>query len=280
MTAKRRPFRLEIPGADIRGDAWIPDERAGDSAIVVCHGFKGFRNWGFFPYVTEQLAVRTGLTAVSFSFDGAGVRETDFDDLDAFSTNTFTRELFDLEAILDGLTVGRLGDTDVPAAASFGLLGHSRGGATVIIKAAMRRQVRALSTWAAICSVERYQAYRQAWDRGETAIIVNARTGQDMPLERNVLDDILANGPRLDVLASAAALRVPYAIVHGDADPSVPLSDAREIAAAAGDTATLTVIEGANHGFGAKHPFEGTNPDLEAAIDASLAAFREGLEAG
>lgn len=277
MMIETRPFRLSLPGADIRGDAWIPDEVATDAAIVVCHGFKGFKDWGFFPYLSEALTRRTGLTTVCFNFDGCGVREWDFDDLAAFSTNTFTRELFDLEAVMDGLTIGKLGDTDVPVARSIGLLGHSRGGATVVLKAAVRRQVRAVSTWAAISSVDRYQVFRERWEKGETAVIPNARTGQDMPLERNVLDDVLANGPRLDVLASAAALRVPFAIVHGDADDSVPIADAEALADAAGDVATLTRIAGGNHVFGAKHPFEGSNPDCERAIDASVDAFRRGL---
>jgi pimeloyl-ACP methyl ester carboxylesterase len=275
--AEKRPFRIRIPGADLRGDAWIPAEIAADAAIVVCHGFKGFKDWGFFPYASEQLATRTGLPTVCFSFEGSGVREQDFDDLTAFSTNTFTKELFDLEAILDGLTVGRLGDTDVPVSRAFGLLGHSRGGATVVLKAAVRRQVRAVSTWAAISSVERYRAFEESWERGEAAIIPNSRTGQDMPLERNVLDDTLANGPRLDVLASAGALRVPFALVHGDADAAVPFEDATALADAAGEVATLTKIEDGDHVFGAKHPFAGTTSGLEQALGASLAAFREGL---
>jgi pimeloyl-ACP methyl ester carboxylesterase len=277
VTVERRPFRLMLPGADLRGDAWIPDEIATDAAIVVCHGFKGFKDWGFFPYLSEELARRVSLPTVCFSFDGSGVRDRDFDDLPAFSMNTFTRELFDLEAVLDGLAVGMLGDTVVPPARSFGLLGHSRGGATVVLKAAVRQQVRALSTWAAISSVDRYQVFRDRWDRGETAVIPNTRTGQEMPLERNVLDDVLANGPRLDVLASAAAIRVPFAIVHGDADQSVPMSDAEELAEAASAVGTLTRIEGGDHGFGAKHPWAGSNPSFELAIDASVAAFRRGL---
>ena len=272
-----RAFRLRLPGADLRGDVRIPDTVAGDGAIVVCHGFKGFKDWGFFPYVSEQLAVRLSVPTVCFTFDGAGVRERDFDDLTAFSVNTFTKELFDLEAVLDGLAVGRLGDVEVPRASRFGLLGHSRGGATVLLKASVRRQVAAVSTWAAISSVDRYRAYESAWARGEAAVIPNARTGQDMPLHRNVRDDIVANGPRLDVLSAAEAIAVPLAVVHGGRDQAVPLSDGEQIARAAGPAATLTTIEEADHVFGARHPFEGSNPMLERAIDASVEAFGTGL---
>ena len=273
----RTPFRLTPPGADIRGDYWASASPAGDAALVVCHGFKGFKDWGFFPWLCEQLAVRTGIPAVSFNFDGSGVRDSDFDDLEAFSHNTFSRELWDLEAILDGLAAGRLGDIEVAPATRFGLLGHSRGGATCILKAGLRSQVRGLVTWASISSVTRYESFAEQWEAGETVIIPNARTKQDMPLERNVLDDMRANRERLDVLASAARLRIPVTVVHGTADESVPFSDAWRIADAVGDLARLVGVDGATHTFQAGHPFQGTTPELEEAIDASVELFTRAL---
>lgn len=273
----RTPFRLTPPGADIRGDYWASASPAGDAALVVCHGFKGFKDWGFFPWLCEQLAERTGIPVVSFNFDGSGVRDSDFDDLEAFSQNTFSRELWDLEAILDGLAAGRLGDLDVAPVTRFGLLGHSRGGATCILKAGLRSQVRGLVTWASISSVTRYESFAEQWDAGETVIIPNARTKQDMPLERNVLDDMRANRERLDVLASAASLRIPVAVVHGTVDESVPFSDAWRIADAVGDRARLVGVDGATHTFQAGHPFQGTTPELEEAIDASVELFTRAL---
>ena len=293
MRVSRTPFRLTLPGADLRGDYWAGDSGgrhsgasdpgghdsaaggsgAGDAALVVCHGFKGFKDWGFFPYLCEQLATRTGLAVVSFNFDGAGVREWDFDDLAAFGRNTFSRELMDLEAILDGLSSGKLGDLEVPVASRFGLLGHSRGGATCLLKAAVRSQVRALVTWAAVASVSRYEGYEELWEAGQTVIIPNARTKQDMPLERNVLDDIRANRERLDVLGSARSLEIPVAVIHGSADESVPFGDALDIVGAAGD-AKLVRVDGATHTFQAVHPFLGPTPELEAAIEASVTLFR------
>ncbi|WP_428276764.1 alpha/beta hydrolase family protein [Candidatus Palauibacter sp.] len=286
----RTPFRLTPPGADLRGDYWsdaapgeaaAPDEGAGaasGAAIVVCHGFKGFKDWGFFPHLCERLAEQTGIPVVSFNFDGSGVRDSDFDDLKAFSHNTFSRELWDLEAILDGLASGRLGDVEVSPATRFGLLGHSRGGATCILKAGLRSQVRGLVTWASISSVTRYESFADRWEAGETVIIPNARTKQDMPLERNVLDDMRANRERLDVLASAASLRIPVTVVHGTADESVPFSDAWRIADAVGDLARLVGVDGGTHTFQAGHPFAGATPELEEAIDASVELFTRALK--
>ncbi|MCG8469677.1 MAG: alpha/beta fold hydrolase [Gemmatimonadetes bacterium] len=275
MSVERRPFRFHVPGAEIRGDAWIPTDPIEDVAIAVCHGFKGFKDWGFFPYACERLAERVGALVVSFNFDGSGVRESDFDDLPAFGRNTFSRELWDLEAVLDGLGSGALGDVAVPRTRRFGLLGHSRGGATCVLKAGLRAQVEALVTWASIAAVDRYyDAYRERWEAGETVLIPNARTGQDMPLERNVMDDFTANQGRLDVLGAAGMLRIPCAIIHGDEDASVPFSDAEALARAIGDPARLVRVEGAGHTFQAVHPFAGTTPELERALDASVELFR------
>lgn len=270
---RRVGFAFDLPTAErIRGDLWLPDRPVAETALVVCHGFKGFKDWGFFPYLSEELARRTGIAALCFNFTGSGVsRSTDeFDDLEAFGRNTFTRELQDLEAVLDHLAMGRLGEVELPRARRYGLLGHSRGGATALLKAALRHQVRALATWSAIASVERYRsAFAAEWESGGPAYVENKRTGQMMPLYRNVMDDMRANRGRFDLRRAAAALEIPWLIIHGSEDESVPEEDARTLADAAGDRAELVLIEGAGHTLNASHPFTGSNAKLERAIELS-----------
>ncbi len=275
------PFSFEVRTGDVvRGDIWRPDAAVPGAAMVVCHGFKGFKDWGFFPYVAEELARRTSCLTASFNFTGCGVGadlET-FTDLEGFSRNTISRELEDLEAVLDRLAAGRCGDVEVPGAARFGLLGHSRGGATCILEAATRSQVRGLVTWSAIAGLERYEEmYGERWDAGEVVEIPNARTGQMMPLRRNVLDDLRANRARLDVVAAARTLRIPWLIVHGLEDESVPFSDATRLAEAGGSRAAVMTVEGAGHTFGSGHPFPGTNDALEKVVERSSDLLRRCL---
>jgi uncharacterized protein len=276
-----QPFAFEIRTGDvIRGDVWRPDAPVPGAAVVVCHGFKGFKDWGFFPYLAEEMARRTGCLTASFNFTGCGVGEDleTFTDLEGFSRNTISRELGDLEAVLDRLAAGRCGDVQVPPADRFGLLGHSRGGATCILEAATRSQVRGLVTWAAIAGLERYVAlYGERWDAGQVVEIPNARTGQMMPLRRNVLDDLRANRDRLDVLAAARTLRVPWLVVHGTEDESVPFSDAAMLAEAGADHAAVMAVEGAGHTFGSGHPFAGTSEALEKIIERSADLLRRCL---
>ena len=200
--------------------------------------------------------------------------------MEAFATNTIGREMEDLQVVLDRLSAGRVGDVRVPPAGRFGLLGHSRGGATCLLAAAALSRVEALVTWSAIASLERYEElHAPTWEADRVVTIVNSRTGQEMHLRRNVLDDLRANRDRRDLLLAARSLEIPWLIVHGTEDESVPFADAEELAEAGEGHASLMAVEGASHTFGAGHPFAGTNDRLERVVERSGDFLRRALPA-
>ncbi len=281
----RTPFRLEPrPGAVVRGDLWTPSppaERLG-VAVVVCHGFKGFKDWGFFPFASRTLAARLGCPVVSFNFSGCGVGDDleTFSESDAFAHNTFSLECADLNTVLDGLGSGQLGDLSCLPAERIGVLGHSRGGVATILSGE-RPDVLALTTWAAIASPMRYAEMFEGLGAGDFVEIINARTGQVLPLYADVVDDLVANAERFDLEASLRRSRVPFLVVHGTKDPTVPPSDAERLAAAAPGS-RLEFIHGAGHTFEVGHPFAGPSPELTEALartgehfDRHLAADRD-----
>lgn len=266
----RTPFRLEPrPGAVVRGDLWTPPppvERPG-AAIVVCHGFKGFKDWGFFPFASQTLATRLGCPVVAFNFSGCGIGDDleTFSESDAFAHNTFSLECADLSAVLDGLGSGQLGDLSCQPAEQMGVLGHSRGGVATILSGE-RPDVMALTTWAGIASPTRYSEMFEGLGPGDFLEIVNARTGQVLPLYADVVDDLVANGERFDLEASLRRSRVPLLVIHGTKDPTVPPADAERLAAAAPDSSRLEFIDGAGHTFEVGHPFAGPSPELTEAL--------------
>jgi uncharacterized protein len=238
-------------------------------AVAVIHGFKGFKDWGMFPPLTERLA-RAGFTAVSFNLSGSGVDDAgEFSLPDRFGHNTFSAELQDLGQVLDALMAGHLG---VPVPSSLGLVGHSRGGGVAVLQAAQDSRVRALVTWAAISRVERWPAeQRSAWRSAGHTEIQNARTGQILPLYTDVLDDIEHNAESLDIEAAAARIRIPWLIVHGKSDESVHFSEAEALKAASRRKKTrLLPIERGGHTFGATHPWRAATPELDTVFDETL----------
>ena len=259
----------------VRGDLWRPAAVGSpDVAVVVCHGFKGFKDWGFFPHVAGTLSESLGAPVVSFNFSGSGIGpdlET-FSDPEGFGRNTFSREVADLEAILAGLADGGLGSLRFSPVSRFGVLGHSRGSVATLLSGE-RPAVEALVTWAGIARTERYLDVFDGLPPGEAASVVNARTGQVLPLYDDVKRDILENGDRFDLVASLRRSRVPTLIVHGTDDATVPLSDT-ELLASAGDHVQLALVDGAGHTFEVGHPFDRPSEELETALRLSLDHFR------
>ena len=251
------------------------DVRAGDRssshpAVVVVHGFKGFKDWGMFPHLTERLA-RAGFTAVGFNLSGSGVDDDgEFSLPDRFGHNTFSAELHDLSQVVDSLMRGELG---VAPPSGLGLVGHSRGGGIAALHTSRDSRVRALVTWAAISRVERWSTdHRAEWRATGYTDIQNARTGQILPLYPDVLDDIEQNAETLDIEGAARRIKVPWLIIHGTQDESVGFSEAESLKASSSrPKARLLPIEGGGHTFGATHPWRSSTPQLEAVFDATLA---------
>ncbi len=267
--------RTPRPGDTIRGDVRIPEGPPPRSAVVVVHGFKGFKDWGFFPHVCERL-VGAGHAVVSFNFsrNGVGPGLTDFDELDSFGSNTLSLELDELRSILAEVFDGDLLPRPVRAV---GVLGHSRGGGQAILAAAEEPRVAALATWAAVGSFDRWSGETKAeWRENGRLYVLNSRTGQHMPLDLALLEDFEANEARLDVTAAAERIETPWLIVHGLDDLTVRPQEGRALAKA-NEGSRLALIDGAGHTFEAKHPFEGEPPQLGQALEHTLRHFERHL---
>jgi uncharacterized protein len=251
------------------------DVRAGGRAstrpaVLVLHGFKGFKDWGMFPPLSQRLA-QAGFIVVSPNLSGSGVDDAgDFSLPERFGHNTFSAELEDVRRVIDALMAGQTG---VPTPSTLGLVGHSRGGGIAVLQAARDPRVGTLVTWAAISSVERWPApQRSSWRAAGKTDIQNARTGQVLPLYTDVLDDIEQNAAALDIEAAARRIRVPWLLIHGTEDESVPFAEAQRLKAASPRPDTrLLPIEGGGHTFGAAHPWRGTTTELATVFDATLA---------
>jgi dienelactone hydrolase len=273
-TPSLRPFRWAgADGGPLRGD--IRSAGGDRPAVVICHGFKGFKNWGYFPVIADRLA-RAGFAAVSFNFSSSGVGEDGetFSELDRFGHMTYSGRLADLDILLDALLEGAFGFR--PSA--LGLLGHSMGGGIAILRAGRDSSIRALVTWAATAHFGRlgHQDQVPEWRRTGKIDVMNQRTGQVLPLYTDVLDDLERNREALDVGRAAASVRAPWLIAHGTADESVPAEDAR-VLHAANPASELLLLENTGHTFGIKHPWSGSSVAFDRLSEGTVAWFARHL---
>jgi alpha-beta hydrolase superfamily lysophospholipase len=285
----RSPFELppragaaDAPAARaLEGLLDRPDAPGPAPVVVLCHGFKGFAEWNFLPAVADLLVER-GCATVRFNFRGAGqwLGEDRVSDLETFRRHTLSGDLADLHQVLAALPELAPGRLDSERVALFG---HSRGGGMATLAAAdprWRDRLRALVTWAAVSTFDRLgEADLARWRETGSYVIVNTRTGQELPMGLEHLEDFEAHRAELDVMAAAHHRRAPWLIVHGESDETVPVSEGEALAAAAAPPVELRRIAGADHTMNSKHPFTGPNPALIQALDATQAWLLRHLRA-
>jgi pimeloyl-ACP methyl ester carboxylesterase len=280
-------------GLPIRGD-FQPPERVGGPVVVCVHGFKGFKDWGFWPETASRLwKAGYGVVRFNFSHSGVGPDFQTFSEPELFETGTYTREVEDLREVLSRLaargfggpqgpplrslehTPGRLPGGEVPNVSRMGLLAHSRGAISALAVAASGEfPVRSVALWNPVSSVSWWdEEVRERWRKTGFREVVNTRTGQVFRVKTTLLDDAEGNRGRLDPVGNAERLRVPLLSVVAAADESVAPASGRRLASAAGPLGSLSEIAGTGHTFGAAHPFPGPTPALEEAILATREHF-------
>jgi dipeptidyl aminopeptidase/acylaminoacyl peptidase len=273
-----------LTGADaapIRGDLYLPDAPR-PPLVVVIHGFKGFKDWGFFPWLGQHLA-QAGLAAacINLSHCGIGTNPETFERLDLFERDTWSKRLFDIQQVLEAAQHGLLTDKGEPNPSRLGMLGHSMGGCAALLTAAKDARVRSIATLAGVAHANRIPdgiARDQLAALGHVAI-ENARTKQTMRIGREFFEEVWAHAEAFDILVAARALNVPWLIVHGADDETVPLEEAHELLDAAnggsqnGENVRMLTLDGTGHTFDAGHPFTGPSVMLERAADAIASHF-------
>ena len=252
--------------------------------LIYAHGFNGFKDWGAFDQLATQAAA-SGFVLIkfNFSFNGTTPAEPEvFADLNAYAENNYSKELDDLDAVI-GWAAGAHPYAAEIDESRIGLIGHSRGGGVVIIKAAEDPRVKALATWAAVSASKTPwgswpEARMAEWKDTGVQFITNSRTGQELPLYYQLYEDYMQHSERLDVQAAIARLNIPVLICHGTEDTSVPISSAYALYAAQPSAQLFTVSS--DHVFGRRHPWTepAPPPAMQQVMDTTLAFFHEHLK--
>jgi dipeptidyl aminopeptidase/acylaminoacyl peptidase len=243
--------------------------------IIFCHGYKGFKDWGAWNLMAKQFA-KTGFCFIKFNFSlngGTVEQPIDFPDLEAFGNNNYTKELDDLETVIDWVfnypDIQKIANTN-----NISLLGHSRGGGITLIKAEEDSRIKNVislasvsdfgSRMTALCDLE-------SWKQTGVTYVINGRTKQQMPHFYQFYEDFKANEERLTIKRAASNLNIPHLIIHGNNDTSVLIDEAENLHLW-NPNSELQIIDGADHVFGASHPWEkeGLPNHLNEVVKKSL----------
>lgn len=226
--------------------------------VIFSHGYKGFKDWGAWDLVGEEFA-KNNLFFVKFNFSHNGgtlKNPIDFPDLNAFGNNNYSYELDDLERILTYFKKSNSKNIDLNTII---LIGHSRGGGSVLIKASENSLVKSVITWAGVSDFKiRFKENTLGWkDWKEKGVmyVENQRTKQSMPHFFQFYEDFKKNEDRFNIKSAVEKLKIPYLIIHGQKDVGV-LPDEGKKLKSWNSTNELKLIASGDHTFSAKHPWK------------------------
>ncbi|WP_313599190.1 alpha/beta hydrolase family protein [Epilithonimonas vandammei] len=239
--------------------------------IIFVHGYKGYKDWGAWELLGEKFA-NAGFYFVKFNMSHNGTTLENLNnltDLESFANNNFSRELADLEVVINHFKTQKEVDSN-----HIILIGHSRGGGVSVIKASENKNITKLITLASISTLDRFpknEAFEN-WKKDGVYYIEHARTKQQLPHYFQFFEDYENNKERFDVEKACRNLTIPSLFIHGSADEAVESKHSENLHHWTKDS-QFKIIENANHTFGAKEPWEETslpkelNTALEYCID-------------
>ena len=227
--------------------------------IIFCHGYKGFKDWGAWNLMANAFA-EAGFYFIkfNFSYNGGTVNQPiDFPDLKAFGNNNYILELDDLNSVMDWVSSNKeiKKEADIKNTT---LLGHSRGGGIVSIKAEEDPRIKNVISLAGVSDFKaRFPKGKNfdLWKKNGVYYVENGRTKQQMPHYFQFYTNFIENEKRLTIKRAIRNINIPHLIIHGDADTSVSIEEAK-ILHQWNPNSKLEVIKGANHVFGTHQPWE------------------------
>jgi dienelactone hydrolase len=254
---------IVIPGACgklITLDIFFENDGEQKPVVVYAHGFNGFKDWGNFDLVAKAF-VNRGFSMVKFNFSHNGTtpeNPEEFTDLEAFGNNNYTKQLEDLQHVINWICASENLYRHALDITNISLIGHSMGAGIATLFAADDNRIKKLVTWAGVSECKTpwgnwSQDRMEAWKDLGVQYYTNTRTNQQMPLYYQLYEDFKNNSSRLDIEKAIKKLDILILICHGSLDIAVPVEKAYELKEWQ-PSAELYIVE-SNHVFDRKHPW-------------------------
>lgn len=258
---------FELPAGDdaVLRCSHYPAKEQAKALIIIAHGYKGFKDWGMFPYAAAALSQKHEVISFNFSHAGIGQDLYNFTELEKFARNTYNREIKDMEILLSYLSQHhRFGSLPLF------LLGHSRGGGDCLLYALDHPgEIAGVISWNGVTNLDLFTEEQKSEMRSQgRSYVLNGRTGQQMPLDAVIIEDLELQAERYNLLERMKEAAFPAILIQGSQDGEHLRRGSAQLTSLRSDIEWVQ-IEGGNHTFGTVHPFAGSTPQLEQAIAAT-----------
>jgi len=256
-------------------DVFYSQSNTSKPIVIFCHGYKGYKDWGAWNIMANRFA-SAGFCFVKFNFShngGTVEQPIDFPDLEAFGQNNYSFELDDLDSVIDWVCQPQHINANVNLD-NITLIGHSRGGGIVTLKAEEDSRIKCIISLAGVSDFKarfpKGPAF-DAWKKEGVYFVENGRTHQQMPHYFQFYEDFIKNEERLTIERATRNLKIPHLIIHGNNDTSVSIEEAR-VLHKWNPKSKLAIIDGANHVFGTSQPWQKSTlpPEFKKAVSTMI----------
>lgn len=208
-------LKLEIKnkkGLKLQAYLELPANRKPNNFAIFAHCFSCNSNFTAVKNITRSLA-KHGFGVLRFDFTGLGKSEGEF------AESHFSANVEDLLAVNEYLTKQYQAPTL--------LIGHSLGGAAVIVAASKLKNIKAVATIGAPATVNHVthlfsHAIEEVAEKGEVEVRIGGR-----PFKIN--NDFVADFSKTDLPSITKKLRKPLLVMHAPFDKIVGIENAHEI---------------------------------------------------
>lgn len=250
---KKKVVLQNLKKQKIVGILNIPKIKPPYPAVIICHGFKGYKEQMHLQSLASQLA-QNGILAFRFDF-GNGLGES-YGQLEDIS---FGQYLDDLKTVVNYLAKQKFVDKK-----RIGLAGHSLGGQLILHYAPIDKRIKVLADLAGVI-------YHGLGDTGIEKILKK----QSINIEKDSHFFVFSKSKKkkfkvkinfyfelvnCNTAKKIKQIKVPTLIIHGSRDESVPLSHSRLVYRLVKGQKKMTIIPGAPHTWRQPKYYKKINP--------------------
>ena len=224
--------RLEIPCENhvLSAKLELPADGKINQYAIFAHCFTCNSDLGVVRHMSRALTQK-GIAVLRFDFTGLGKSEGDFAD------SNFSGNVDDLVKVSDYLTE----NFEAPSL----LIGHSLGGAAVLMASKFLKNIKAIVTIGAPSEPEHVaQLFANQKDRivedGEAEVKIG---GRPFTIKKQFIEDL----QNTNLLDQVEQMRIPYLIMHSPQDAIVDISNARALYVKAFHPKSFISLDGADH---------------------------------
>jgi len=232
MSTKLNSTTLVIPSAqgELSARLEMPANGEVHSYAIFAHCFTCSSDLGVVRHISRTLTLK-GIGVIRFDFTGLGKSKGKFEDTN-FSSNV--GEIIDVYNYIK---------THYQAPEI--LIGHSLGGAAILMAASLLTDIKAIVTIGAPAEPEHVQHLfsdnlKEINQFGEAEVNIG---GRPFKIQKQFIDDI----QKYDLMSIVENLKKPYLILHSPQDNIVPIYNAAKLYSAAFHPKSFISLDGADH---------------------------------